>query len=71
MLEPEESSGGVLVYRYAADGEFAGDDWYLSIEDAQAATRQEFGGNLGEWQDYAGSDLNGAIAHALAAARTA
>jgi hypothetical protein len=42
---------GPMLYRYTAGGEFAGDTWHGTIEDARAQAAWEYGDALGEWQD--------------------
>jgi hypothetical protein len=46
-IEPDGNS--VLVIRYAADGDFAGDDWHPTVEEAQEDARLEFENALTEW----------------------
>ena len=48
IIDAEETA---MMYRYAADGTFAGDTWHQSFEDAQAQADYEYAGALGEWQE--------------------
>ncbi len=41
---------GVFLERFAFDGEFAGDTWHRSVEEAKQQADSEFGPRLGEWR---------------------
>jgi hypothetical protein len=56
---------GVFLYGYTATGEFCGDTWHQSIEDAQDQAACEFGYALGEWEEVP-SGIDDARDYALA-----
>ena len=39
------------MYRYAADGTFAGDTWHESIPDAKKQAEFEYAAALSEWKE--------------------
>jgi hypothetical protein len=43
LLVVDEADDGIYLLRYAANGEFAGDSWHQSIEDARHQARFEYG----------------------------
>jgi hypothetical protein len=45
----EMSDEEAMVYRYAPDGEFAGDTWHETRADALSALEDEYEGLLAEW----------------------
>lgn len=45
----EETSHGFYLDRYSASGEFCGDTWYRTLEDAQHQATYEYGDRLSEW----------------------
>jgi hypothetical protein len=47
----EAHPDGPMLYRYTADGVFAGDTWAESLENAKAQAEHEYGEALGEWQE--------------------
>jgi hypothetical protein len=42
---------GPMVYRYTAQGDFAGDTWHEDIEQAKEQAEFEYGDALGEWRE--------------------
>lgn len=65
------TSDGPMLFRYTARGEFAGDTWHESLEDAKAQAEAEYGSALGDWQDVP-EGVSDAEAYAIdAAARRA
>jgi hypothetical protein len=38
-----------MMYRYRANGEFCGDTWHQSVEDAKLQAQFEYGNALGKW----------------------
>ena len=48
LLEVEED-GSAQLYRYALDGEFAGDTWHMSREDADHQIEYEYGSAVSSW----------------------
>ena len=40
---------GVMLFRYTAHGELAGDTWHASVADARDLAAHEYGASLGEW----------------------
>ena len=49
-VEIEEVDGRFMMYRYGAGGEFAGDTWHESIEDAMEDAKYEYEIGEGDWQ---------------------
>jgi hypothetical protein len=48
VIEPGEN--GVLLLRYNAAGEFCGDTWHLTVEEAKAQAKFEFEVESTVWQ---------------------
>lgn len=46
----EERSDGVFLVRLTSKGEFAGDTWHLSLEDAKEQALNEFGAGEQDWR---------------------
>lgn len=40
---------GAMLFRYTAHGEFGGDTWHLTIEEAQESAIYEYGEALQDW----------------------
>ena len=51
VLMEVEGNGSAQVYRYTLDGEFAGDTWHESKENAQDQLEFEYGGSVGTWSE--------------------
>ena len=49
LLFIELDGDGVIMVRYAADGDFAGDTWHPTVEEAQEEAKLEFENALSEW----------------------
>lgn len=49
VLIIEQSATDAMLYRYAADGTFAGDTWHESTPDAEAQAEFEYGELLSDW----------------------
>lgn len=47
----EESQGNVFLYRLTRRGEFGGDTWHQSVEDAKHQADFEYPKALSEWQE--------------------
>jgi hypothetical protein len=47
LLETEESS--FMLYRYTVDGQFCGDTWHQTLEEAKNQAEFEYGRALGPW----------------------
>ena len=58
-----------FIFAYAADGNYAGDSWYTSLENAEQAARQTYGDRLRPWRTVDSSDFNDAIIAALKLAK--
>ncbi len=56
-----------MLYRYTAQGEFAGDTWHQTLEDAKAQAAAEYGEALSDWQDIP-DGVSDAEAYAIEAA---
>ena len=50
VLVIKETSSGVFLIRYAADGSDVGDTWHLNIADAQHQAQVEYDEAVGEWK---------------------
>jgi hypothetical protein len=50
LLEEEEPGGSATLWRWDANGEFAGDTWHESVEDAMGQAEFEYGVALGAWR---------------------
>ena len=42
---------GAMLFRYTAHGEFCGDTWHMSTDDARESCIYEYSDALGEWVD--------------------
>jgi len=42
---------GAMLFRYTAHGEFGGDTWHMSPDDAREACIYDYSDALGEWVD--------------------
>ena len=56
-----------MMFRYAADGTFAGDTWHESIADAYEQAEYEYQGVLSEWRTVP-SSVEDTVEFALKAA---
>lgn len=45
----DDSKSGWFLFRYTYGGEFAGDTWHQSLEQAKDQASYEYGSSLGEW----------------------
>lgn len=45
----EGDGASVMLYRYRCDGEFCGDTWHTSLEEAHEQAEYEYGTALGPW----------------------
>lgn len=51
VLVLEEDTEGYSLYRYTESGEFGGDTWHMTLEDAKHQAAYEFGDRLGSWSE--------------------
>ena len=51
MVVIEASEDGVYLYRYSANGDFGGDTWHESVEDAKHQAAFEYADLLSEWHE--------------------
>ncbi len=72
LLEASEDSG-VMLYRYTARGEFAGDTWHKTIEDAWDQAVFEYRDALSRWAEVPAevADAHAYAVHCAAARREA
>jgi hypothetical protein len=49
ILSIEVEDDGVFLYRFAADGAFAGDTWHQTVEEAQEQATFEFASAISNW----------------------
>jgi hypothetical protein len=55
---------GAMLFRYTAHGEFGGDTWHPSADDASEQAIYEYSDALGEWVDVP-EEVNDAHAYAI------
>lgn len=51
VLVIEETPEGFFLYRYDREGEFGGDTWHQSLEEAKEQAGFEYGDLVEEWQE--------------------
>jgi hypothetical protein len=51
VVVASQQADGVFLYRYGAEGDFAGDTWHQSLEDAHRQAEFEYGPALGGWYE--------------------
>ncbi|MGH2378138.1 MAG: hypothetical protein ACRDGT_06635 [Candidatus Limnocylindria bacterium] len=49
LLFIEETPNGVYLDRYSSSGEFAGDTWHRTLEDAKHQASYEYGEHVSPW----------------------
>ena len=49
LLIESDSEGNFFLERFAEDGQFAGDTWHKTIEDAQYQATCEYENSLSDW----------------------
>jgi len=59
LIEP--SKDGVFLIRYAMNGQFAGDTWHSTIDEAKDQAAYEFGEAVSAWKDVP-KDVNDVVA---------
>ena len=59
---------GPMMYRYTAQGEFGGDTWHETLDDAKKQAMFEYGDALGEWMPVP-TEASDAHEFAITAAR--
>lgn len=50
-VEIVEEGNGYFLFRYSADGEYAGDSWFSSIDDAKKQAKFEFQIDEDSWKE--------------------
>jgi hypothetical protein len=68
VLILRQDEDGASLDRYTADGEFVGDTWHPSEEEAVCQAAHEYGSALGQWEPIP-SRCDDPIAFAIEAAR--
>jgi hypothetical protein len=48
LIRPGQEAG-YLLYRYTREGEFAGDTWHLTLDEAKEQAEFEFGDGMAPW----------------------
>ena len=48
LLEATDDAG-VMLFRWTSSGDFGGDTWHESLEDAKHQAEYEYGSSLGNW----------------------
>lgn len=56
MIEARED--GFFLFRFTRAGDFAGDTWHLSLDDAKHQAGFEFGDDFGEWIEVPDSETD-------------
>ena len=51
VLIIEVKNDGIFLTRFAPTGQFAGDTWHRSIEEAKEQAESEYGGYIFEWRE--------------------
>lgn len=46
----QDPTGSIYLYRYAADGAFAGDTWHSDVPAAKEQAKFEYGCAVGDWR---------------------
>lgn len=64
VLVIEERPDGVFLFRYASNGEFAGDTWHGNLADAKHQASYEYGASLSNWIDVP-ADVTDVVGFAL------
>jgi hypothetical protein len=59
-----DADPGAMLFRYTAHGEFAGDTWHESADDAREHAIYDYSDALGEWIDVP-TDIEDAHAYAV------
>jgi hypothetical protein len=49
LLLVADADPGAMLFRYTAHGDFGGDTWHASVEEAQEQAAYEYGDALGVW----------------------
>jgi hypothetical protein len=68
VILEQDPEGGVSLERYSRDGEFAGDTWHMSVEDAKHQAEIEYGDGLGKWTEVP-EEVDDVLEFALSEAR--
>lgn len=50
LILTQDQIGSILLYRYDADGAFAGDTWHLDVGEAKEQAKFEYGSAVGDWR---------------------
>lgn len=64
VLVIEEQASGVFLFRYTRDGDFGGDTWHMTVDDAKEQAEREYEGIVGEWRQVP-PETTDAVAFAL------
>jgi len=59
----EQTGEGFFLYRCTEDGQFAGDTFHMTVEEALAQADGEYGAALGQWIEIP-ADVADAVAYA-------
>ena len=63
LLVPD-TDGGAMLFRYTANGQFGGDTWHATIDDAREQAKFEYDEALEPWIDVP-DDVEDAHAYAI------
>jgi hypothetical protein len=50
-VEIVDSEGGFLLVRYSASGEFVGDTWHVTVDEAKQQAKFEFEIDVADWKE--------------------
>ena len=64
VLVVADTGAGAMLFRYTAHGEFGGDTWHATVDDAREQAVYEYGESLGEWVEV-GDDVQDAHVFAV------
>jgi hypothetical protein len=68
LLILKADAAGVYLFRYSAAGEFGGDTWHQTFNDAQAQAVFEYGEAVGDWEEIPAAEPD-AESYAIKAVR--
>jgi hypothetical protein len=64
LLVADEAEAGAMLFRYTVHGEFGGDTWHQSADDAREHAIYDYSDALGDWIDVP-EDIEDAHAYAI------
>lgn len=64
VLIIEETQEGIFLYRYTSKGDFCGDTWHNTIDEAKEQAKFEYGDSINEWKQIP-NDVKDIIAYVI------